>query len=304
MPERGERCRTYNRPMPADLPPILDTAELRARRILARRPTADGARRDGGGRSRTASGGDARRRRSSSSRGPETTVAMRSWPRAGCAGWYHDVLVVFPGDASAPSPDAAAAHQAFIAAGGSTVDRARGSPPRAHRRRPLRHRPQAAGRRRSTRPSSNGQTAPARRYSRSTFPPGLDAETGNARAPTIRAAATATFIALKPGLLTADGPDFCGELSVHALGIDATPAALGPPARLACARVRAAAGPRRWRARNVNKGTFGTLGILGGTEGMGGALILAGRAALRTGRGQSLAGLPDGGRAEVRCQHA
>ncbi len=40
------------------------------------------------------------------------------------------------------------------------------------------------------------------------------------------------------------------------------------------------------RTRNVNKGTFGTLGILGGTEGMGGALVLAGRAALRTGAGK------------------
>jgi NAD(P)H-hydrate repair Nnr-like enzyme with NAD(P)H-hydrate epimerase domain len=42
-------------------------------------------------------------------------------------------------------------------------------------------------------------------------PSGLDAGTGVAHAPTIRATATATFIALKPGLLTLDGPDHCGE---------------------------------------------------------------------------------------------
>jgi len=50
-------------------------------------------------------------------------------------------------------------------------------------------------------------------------PSGLDAATGVAHAPTIAASATATFIALKPGLLTCDGPDHCGELSVHDLGL-------------------------------------------------------------------------------------
>lgn len=52
-------------------------------------------------------------------------------------------------------------------------------------------------------------------------PSGLDAATGVAHAPTIRASATATFIALKPGLLTCDGPDHCGDISVHALGVEA-----------------------------------------------------------------------------------
>ncbi|MGA8032975.1 MAG: NAD(P)H-hydrate epimerase, partial [Casimicrobiaceae bacterium] len=52
-------------------------------------------------------------------------------------------------------------------------------------------------------------------------PSGLDAATGVAHGPTIVASATATFIALKPGLLTADGPDHCGDISVHPLGIGA-----------------------------------------------------------------------------------
>jgi hypothetical protein len=51
-------------------------------------------------------------------------------------------------------------------------------------------------------------------------PSGLDADTGVAQSVTIRATATATFIALKPGLLTADGPDHCGKISVHALDLD------------------------------------------------------------------------------------
>ena len=39
-------------------------------------------------------------------------------------------------------------------------------------------------------------------------------------------------------------------------------------------------------ARNVHKGTFGTLAIIGGAEGMVGAPLLAGRAALKTGAGK------------------
>ena len=87
------------------------------------------------------------------------------------------------------------------------------------------------------------------------------------------ATATATFIALKPGLLTADGPDHCGEISVHPLGLDPSPVARGQrldwPALAAALPLVLAR-----RARNVNKGTFGTLGILGG------------RAAMRTGAGK------------------
>jgi NAD(P)H-hydrate repair Nnr-like enzyme with NAD(P)H-hydrate dehydratase domain len=38
--------------------------------------------------------------------------------------------------------------------------------------------------------------------------------------------------------------------------------------------------------RNVHKGTFGTLAIIGGAPGMVGAAILAGRAAMRAGAGK------------------
>jgi hypothetical protein len=44
------------------------------------------------------------------------------------------------------------------------------------------------------------------------------------------------------------------------------------------------------RSRNVHKGTFGTLGIVGGAEGMIGAPLLAGRAALHAGAGKVLIG--------------
>jgi len=121
-------------------------------------------------------------------------------------------------------------------------------------------------------------------------PSGLDAATGVASAATIRATATATFIALKPGLLTCDGPDHCGDISVHALGIDAD-------VPNACVRLE-------WRAlqpqlpailarrvRKSHKGTFGRACIVGGAEGLVGAALLAGRAAIRLGAGRVVVGL-------------
>ncbi|MEO8509283.1 MAG: NAD(P)H-hydrate dehydratase, partial [Betaproteobacteria bacterium] len=112
------------------------------------------------------------------------------------------------------------------------------------------------------------------------------------------------------GLLTGDGPDFCGALAVDALGVDPEPVALGR--RLVWPALAAALPPvLARRSRNVNKGTFGTLGILGGTEGMAGALILAGRAAMRTGAGKVWLGFLmadppklDTGMPELMLRHA
>jgi hypothetical protein len=44
------------------------------------------------------------------------------------------------------------------------------------------------------------------------IPSGLDADTGRRLGPCFAASHTVSFIALKPGLLTLDGPDQCGEL--------------------------------------------------------------------------------------------
>jgi len=140
-------------------------------------------------------------------------------------------------------------------------------------------------------------------------PSGLDAATGHAHAPAICAMHTATFIALKPGLLTLDGPDHCGEISVHTLNL---PALASAGHRLDWPALAASLPPvLARRTRNVNKGTFGTLGILGGTEGMGGALILAGRAAMRSGAGKVWLGFLmadppklDTGMPELMLRHA
>ena len=113
------------------------------------------------------------------------------------------------------------------------------------------------------------------------MPSGLDADTGIAYGAAIRADATATFIALKPGLLTGDGVDYCGTVSVHSLGLDCESGGAARGHRLDWP-VLADALPDvlRRSVRNVHKGTFGTLGIIGGAAGMTGAPLLAGRAAL------------------------
>src|SRR5205814_3791468 len=96
--------------------------------------------------------------------------------------------------------------------------------------------------------------------------------------------------ALKPGLLTLDGPDHCGELSVAPLGLECGKL-VAPSGWVATPGLFAAALKRR--PRNFHKGQAGSLAILGGAAGMSGAALLAGRAALRLGAGRVYVGLLD-----------
>jgi hydroxyethylthiazole kinase-like uncharacterized protein yjeF len=119
-------------------------------------------------------------------------------------------------------------------------------------------------------------------------PSGIDADTGAVMGCAVRATRTLTFIAYKPGLLTLDGPDHCGELEVDTLGLE-PPALLEPEGALLDADILdAAVAPR---PRNFHKGNAGTVGVLGGAAGMVGAAVIAGRAALRCGAGRVLLGL-------------
>jgi len=203
--------------------------------------------------------------------------------------WFHDVVVVFPADSANLPADAAKAYRAFIDVGGNAVP----APPDG--------KPAlivdgmfGIG---LTRPLSD-QYAELVHWANLTgspilaldVPTGLHAETGVALGAVIRATATAKFIGLTPGLLTGDGPDHCGAITVHSLELDSRVATLGH--RLDWATLAAMLPATLTRAtRNVNKGTFGTLAIVGGAEGMVGATVLAGRAAMRTGAGKVLLGL-------------
>jgi hydroxyethylthiazole kinase-like uncharacterized protein yjeF len=198
---------------------------------------------------------------------------------------YHDVDVVFRGDPAKLPAAARAAHRAFGAAGGTTIgDPSAGAPALivdalygVGLARPI------EGDDAAIVEWANACAAPVLALD---VPSGLDAQSGGLRGIAIRATATATFIALKPGLLMNDGPDTAGVVTVHPLGLDKALAdARGR--RLDWPLVNALIGDKLARTRrNVHKGTFGTLGIVGGAPGMVGAAILAGRAAMRAGAGK------------------
>jgi len=117
---------------------------------------------------------------------------------------------------------------------------------------------------------------------------GINADTGAIMGCALRATHTITFIALKPGLLTLDGPDHCGEIRVANLGLDPGALSASKGASTSSDSLRRAL-PRR--PFNFHKGNAGSVGVLGGAQGMVGAALLAGRAALKLGAGKVFLGL-------------
>ena len=133
-------------------------------------------------------------------------------------------------------------------------------------------------------------------------PSGIQSDTGQMLGCAVRATHTLTFIALKPGLLTLDGPDHAGMVQVADLGL-ALPKASAWVADRALFQ-----DALRTRRRNFHKGIAGSLGILGGARGMSGAALLAGRAALKLGAGRVYVGLlqdlaVDPGALELMLRH-
>jgi hydroxyethylthiazole kinase-like uncharacterized protein yjeF len=121
---------------------------------------------------------------------------------------------------------------------------------------------------------------------------GINADTGAIMGTALRATHCITFIALKPGLLTLDGPDYCGtaigEIRLADLGLDfkALPRSKGATtsADSLCQVL-----PKR--PLNFHKGNAGSVAVMGGAHGMVGAALLAGRAALKLGAGKVFLGL-------------
>jgi hydroxyethylthiazole kinase-like uncharacterized protein yjeF len=120
------------------------------------------------------------------------------------------------------------------------------------------------------------------------IPSGLHSDTGRVLGCAVRATRTVTFIALKPGLLTLDGPDYCGDIQVAELDLPVTE--LAPPSAWV-AEPKLFQNLLKPRPRNFHKGMAGSLAILGGAAGMTGAALLAGRAALKMGAGRVYVGL-------------
>ena len=138
------------------------------------------------------------------------------------------------------------------------------------------------------------QSSPAARLSVD-VPTGLDSDTGAtiliaacARNTGSRGVFCLSLLTLKPGLFTAQGRDAAGEVWFDDLGV-LPPADVAPCARLLGADYTQRAA-RSSLAHASHKGSFGDVAVIGGESAprshMGGAALLAARAALHAGAGR------------------
>jgi ADP-dependent NAD(P)H-hydrate dehydratase / NAD(P)H-hydrate epimerase len=112
------------------------------------------------------------------------------------------------------------------------------------------------------------------------IPSGVNADTGHVAHVGVKATYTITFIAQKPGLYTADGPDYSGVILCDTLGLDLKDTPTSFATLLTAAPISL---PKR--KKNVHKGAFGHVLVIGGDLGMPGAIGLCAKAALRAGAG-------------------
>ena len=116
-------------------------------------------------------------------------------------------------------------------------------------------------------------------------PSGLCSTSGAVLGTAVRASATVTFIARKRGLLTADGPDCCGDLFFDDLAVPQDVyASQSPVAHCVDSIKQLPRLPQRPVA--CHKGQCGHILVVGGNKGYSGAAQLAGRACLRAGAGR------------------
>jgi hydroxyethylthiazole kinase-like uncharacterized protein yjeF len=115
-------------------------------------------------------------------------------------------------------------------------------------------------------------------------PTGLDPATGRVRHRAFLADRTVTFHALKPGHVLEDGPDHVGLVEIADIGLTG-----GAPEMLV---VEGEDCTLPGRPRRSHKWSAGSVLVVGGSEGMVGAAILAARSALRFGAGAVGVGSP------------
>jgi len=115
-------------------------------------------------------------------------------------------------------------------------------------------------------------------------PSGLHADTGTPLGVAIHANVTSSFIGLKQGLFTGEGPDYSGEIFLDDLKVPATiyKRVETPVNRLDSSLLESAL---HKRSRSAHKGKFGHVLIIGGDKNMIGAVRLAAKAAMRVGAG-------------------
>jgi NAD(P)H-hydrate epimerase len=120
-------------------------------------------------------------------------------------------------------------------------------------------------------------------------PSGVDASTGEVAGAAVKADATATFHAAKPGLWINPGKSHAGEVRVVDIGIPPDGRPGEPSVGLITGRVEAGI-PRRGSAST--KFAAGSVLVCGGSTGLTGAPSMAAEAAMRTGAGYVTACVP------------
>jgi NAD(P)H-hydrate epimerase len=116
------------------------------------------------------------------------------------------------------------------------------------------------------------------------IPTGVHGDTGQVMGTAVEADLTVTFVGLKAGLFAGEGAELSGTVVFDGLEV---PEHCRPHDSAMSRRISSRVLRRclKRRARNAHKGDFGHVLIIGGGEGMPGAVRLAGEAALRTGAG-------------------
>lgn len=117
------------------------------------------------------------------------------------------------------------------------------------------------------------------------IPSGLHADTGAVLGVAIHATVTISFIGLKQGLFTGEGPDYTGEIYFDDLKVPPqTYKEVKPTAVRIDYEIVKKALPRR--SRTTHKGLYGHALLIGGDAGMTGAIRMAAEAAVRVGAGK------------------
>ncbi|KKM08641.1 carbohydrate kinase [Clostridiales bacterium PH28_bin88] len=123
------------------------------------------------------------------------------------------------------------------------------------------------------------------------LPSGLEANTGKVYGPCVQATRTVTFGLPKLGLYLEPGARYAGDVTVADISLPARLVSGRPLKReLLTPSWCSAQLPRR--EPSAHKGSFGRVLVVGGSEGMTGAVTLSAQAALRSGAGLVTAAVP------------
>ncbi|MDH5183130.1 MAG: NAD(P)H-hydrate dehydratase [Gammaproteobacteria bacterium] len=118
------------------------------------------------------------------------------------------------------------------------------------------------------------------------IPSGLHPDVGRAMGIAVRASVTITYIGLKQGLFTAQGPEYAGAVNFEDLDVPRAVYDTLVPSAYLMQYHHDRQHHLKPRRRSAHKGQFGHVLVIGGDNGMSGAAQMAATAAARSGAGR------------------